>query len=141
MKSPKRLSVAAFARSLCPISVTLDIVGDKWSLLIVRDIIAGKRRFLEFLGSAEGIKRNILTDRLKRLEAVGIIERVQYEERPPRFEYLLTKRGCDLLPILQEMARWATRHSPDVWRPSPEFFANTPQQLWGAFLTAKRRGH
>jgi DNA-binding HxlR family transcriptional regulator len=128
----------SFARSPCPIAVTLDLIGDKWSLVIVRDVVAGKRRFLEFLSSPEGIKRNILADRLKRLEAAGVIEKLQYEKHPPRFEYLLTDKGCDLLPVLQELARWATKHAPGVWRPSLDFYARTPKQLASALRDNRR---
>lgn len=110
-----------FARSECPITVTLDTLGDKWSLVIVRDLVVGKKRFSEFLESPEGIKRNILTERLRRLEAAGIIRRIQYQDRPSRFEYVLTPAGADLFPILQAIVRWAGKHVQGVMEPPPAF--------------------
>jgi DNA-binding HxlR family transcriptional regulator len=99
-------------RSSCPIASALDIVGDKWSMVILRDLLAGKRRFGEFLKSPERITTNILTDRLERLETHGLIRREAYSEHPPRFEYLLTEKGAGLLPTLQEISRWANRYVP-----------------------------
>jgi len=108
-------------RSGCPIASTLDVVGDKWSMVILRDLLTGKRKFGEFLRSPERITTNVLTDRLTRMEANGLIERRAYSERPPRFEYLLTDKGAGLLPALQEISRWANRHIPGTWQP-PEMF-------------------
>ena len=108
-------------RSGCPIAATLDLLGDRWSLVIVRDLLTGKRRFGEFLASPEGIPTNILAARLKRLEAAGLIARRPYQTRPPRHEYRLTSDGEALLPVLQEICRWANRHLPDTWVP-PESF-------------------
>lgn len=119
-----------FARSQCPIAVTLDTLGDKWSLIVVRDMFGGKRKFSEFLESPEGIKRNILAERLKRLEGAGIIRRVRYQERPDRFEYRLTKAGACLLPIIQAIARWAKDHVPGVWTPPTEFYSWRPEQFY-----------
>lgn len=116
-----------FPRSPCPIAATLDTLGDKWSLVVIRDLFAGRRRFSEFLASPEGIKRNILAERLKRLEAAGLIARRRYQERPERFEYSLTRAGADLLPVLQAVARWAKAHIPGVWTPSDAFFARRPE--------------
>ena len=72
------------ARSVCPIASTLDLVGDKWSLLIVRDLLIGKSRYGEFLKSPEGITTNILADRLRRMERTGLIERDLYQQHPRR---------------------------------------------------------
>jgi DNA-binding HxlR family transcriptional regulator len=108
-------------RSGCPIASTLDVVGDKWSMVILRDLLTGKRKFGEFLRSPERITTNVLTDRLTRMEANGLIERRAYSERPPRFEYLLTDKGAGLLPALQEISRWANKHIPGTWQP-PEMF-------------------
>jgi DNA-binding HxlR family transcriptional regulator len=108
-------------RSGCPIASTLDVVGDKWSMVILRDLLTGKRKFGEFLRSPERITTNVLTDRLTRMEANGLIERRAYSERPPRFEYLLTDKGAGLLPALQEISRWANQHIPGTWQP-PEMF-------------------
>ena len=108
-------------RSACPIASTLDLVGDKWSMVILRDLLTGKRRFGEFVQSPERITTNVLTDRLARMEAYGLIERKPYSERPPRYEYLLTDKGAGLLPVLQEISRWANQHIPGTWRP-PDMF-------------------
>ena len=98
-------------RSLCPVSCTLDILGDKWSLLVVRDLVRGKRRYAEFLDSKEGIPTNILADRLKRLAAKGVIRSHRYSHHPPRVEYELTAKGEDLRPILRAMVDWGVRHA------------------------------
>lgn len=108
-------------RTGCPIASTLDLVGDKWSLIIVRDMVTGKKRFGEFMASPEGIKTNILTSRLRRMEEVGLVARRAYQANPQRFEYLLTERGQALLPVLQEMCRWANKYIDDTWVP-PESF-------------------
>jgi len=110
-------------RSPCPIATTLDVVGDKWSLVIVRDMHTGKKRFNEFLSSPEGIPTNILTARLKRMEQTGLITRKPYQDRPPRFEYEMTERGRTLLPVLHAMCRWANTQAPDTWTPPEEFMA------------------
>lgn len=109
------------SRSLCPIATTLDIVGDRWSLILVRDMMSGKKRFAEFLASPEKITTSVLTDRLTNLEATGLVERRPYQQRPPRHEYLLTEHGLDLLPVLQEISRWANRTVPGTWTP-PAWF-------------------
>ena len=105
-------------RSPCPVACTLDVVGDRWSLLIVRDLLAGKHRYGEFLASAEGIPTNILAERLRRLEREGLIERVAYSSRPPRFEYQLTDAGRELGKPLLELARWGLRHVPGTRPPA-----------------------
>lgn len=110
-----------FDRSRCPIAVTLDVLGDRWSLVVVRDMLVGKKRFGEFLASPEGIPTNILADRLRRLEAQGIIAKRAYATRPVRYQYSLTGKGRALLPVLQAMAHWASAQVPDTWAPSAEF--------------------
>ncbi len=97
-------------RSDCPVACTLDLIGDRWTLLIVRDLMMGKRRFSQFLESGEGIKTNILADRLKRLERTGLVERSPYQDRPPRYEYQLTDAGRDLSPVLKAVAVWGRAH-------------------------------
>lgn len=99
-------------RSDCPIACALDLTGDRWTLLIVRDLFKGKHRFSEFLGSDEGIKSNILTDRLKRLERSGLVTRSRYQEHPPRYEYHLTAEGRSLSPVLRAMFAWGRAHLP-----------------------------
>jgi DNA-binding HxlR family transcriptional regulator len=98
------------ARSDCPIACTLDLIGDRWTLLIVRDLLFGKHRFSEFLASAEDIKTNVLAERLKRLERAGLVQRSRYRERPPRYEYRLTDQGRDLSPVLEAMFTWGRAH-------------------------------
>lgn len=108
-------------RSRCPIATTLDMVGDRWSLIVVRDMLNGKSRFGEFLKSPEKIATSVLTDRLERLVAVGVAEARAYQGNPPRYEYRLTEMGEAMLPILQEVCRWANRFRPETW-PAPESF-------------------
>jgi DNA-binding HxlR family transcriptional regulator len=103
-------------RSICPIANTLDLLGDRWSLLIIRDLFQGKKRFAEFLASPEHIPTNILTERLKRLQAAGLIETVPYSEHPPRHEYHLTERGDSLAPVLDSVAEWGLVQFPGTRR-------------------------
>jgi DNA-binding HxlR family transcriptional regulator len=109
------LSVPANAksrrRSGCPVSISLEIFGDRWSLLIIRDLmVRGFRTFKEFRESGEGIATNILANRLKKLEAAGIVTaEVQAADRR-RVSYRLTQRGIDLTPVLLEMLLWGARH-------------------------------
>lgn len=98
-------------RSRCPVACTLDLLGDRWSLLVVRDVMRGKRRYAEFLESPEGIPTNILADRLKCLVEKGVIRPHRYSDHPPRVEYLLTARGEDLRPIMRAMVDWGIRHA------------------------------
>jgi DNA-binding HxlR family transcriptional regulator len=108
-------------RSGCPIASTLDVLGDRWSLVIVRDMLTGKSRFQQFLASPERITTNILADRLAVLEAAGLVEKAAYQERPPRHDYRLTEAGVGLLPVLQRVCRWANRHLPGTWTPPASF--------------------
>jgi DNA-binding HxlR family transcriptional regulator len=98
-------------RSRCPVSCTLDILGDKWSLLVIRDLAMGKRRYAECLDSAEGIPTNILAERLKRLTAAGVIRARRYSDHPPRLEYELTPKGEALRPILRAMVDWGVTYA------------------------------
>ena len=109
------------SRSGCPVATTLDIVGDRWTLVILRDMLIGKRRFSEFLDSPEKIATNVLTDRLALMERAGLVKKAAYQAHPKRFEYSLTQKGEALLPLLQEMCRWANRHVPGTWT-APESF-------------------
>lgn len=98
-------------RSPCPIAGALDLLGDRWTLLVIRDLLFyDKRRFADFLASPEGIATNILTERLDRLEQSGLIQRRRYQARPPREEYHPTARARDLVPVLRELIRWGQRH-------------------------------
>jgi DNA-binding HxlR family transcriptional regulator len=98
-------------RSLCPVSISLEVFGDRWSLLIVRDLmVRGYRRFKEFQESGEGIATNILSDRLQRLEASGIITAEAEETDGRRVNYRLTEKGIDLAPVLLELLLWGARN-------------------------------
>jgi DNA-binding HxlR family transcriptional regulator len=99
-------------RSVCPVANTLDRVGDKWSMLLIRDMLAGKSTYGQFLESPEGIPTNILADRLKRLEQFGIIARSIYQERPVRHAYALTAAGKKLGPVLRALADWGLDNIP-----------------------------
>jgi len=109
------------SRSDCPIATTLALVGDRWTLVIVRDMINGKKRFAEFLDSPERITTSVLTDRLNRMEQNGLVKKSAYQTNPVRFEYELTDRGIALHPMLQEMCHWANEFEPQTWTP-PESF-------------------
>lgn len=104
---PSRIDLSSFE---CSVARTLDVVGDKWTLLVLRDAFYGVRRFEDFTRDL-GIARNVLTDRLTRLVEVGVLERRQYEAHPPRFEYRLTAKGRDLLPVVLAMMHWG-----DTWQ-------------------------
>jgi len=112
-------------RSGCPIASTLDLVGDRWTLVIVRDMLNGKQRYSEFLDAPERITTNILADRLGKMEAAGLISRSPYQTRPKRHAYALTPKGLALHPILREMCIWAGHHIADRWTP-PEAFMRGP---------------
>ena len=109
-------------RSECPVTNTLDLIGDKWTLLVIRDMLFLKKKsFNEFLASPEGIATNILTERLKRLEEHGILEKRPYTQTPVRYEYRLTRRGEDLRPLLMEMIRWGNAHVEGTIVPPKRF--------------------
>ena len=97
-------------RSMCPVSCALDLLGDKWTLLLVRDLLLGKGTYSEFQKSPEGIPTNILASRLKRLQAEGILAREPYQQNPLRYRYKLTGKGRDLAPVLLAMVDWSNRH-------------------------------
>ncbi len=113
-------------RSDCPVSSTLDLIGDKWTLLILRDMMFGAQRFSDFLTSAEAMKRNILSDRLKRLTDHGLVLRVPYQDHPPRFRYQLTTKGAALLPVIQAMAAWGAVQLDHTYDPPPELLGWVP---------------
>jgi DNA-binding HxlR family transcriptional regulator len=117
MKKPSvgREKSACFKRSPCPVANILDILGDKWTLLVVRDLLMGKSTYSEFQKSPEKIPTNILAERLKRLEKYGVIERAPYQEHPVRYAYSLTAKGLDLGPVLHSMVRWGNKHIPGTY--------------------------
>jgi DNA-binding HxlR family transcriptional regulator len=110
-----------FPRSGCPIATTLDLVGDRWTLVIARDMLTGKKRFAQFLTSPERITTSVLTEKLFQMEEAGLVEKLAYQQRPPRFEYHLTKKGRGLIPVLHEICRWANRYMTDTWTPPQTF--------------------
>ena len=105
----------------CPIAFGLNHFGDRWSLLIIRDLLfKGKRQYREFLEGGEGIATAVLADRLKKLEATGIITATAGEGRGNPWFYSLTPRGKDLLPVMLEMILWSAKH--DRWTEAPSSF-------------------
>jgi DNA-binding HxlR family transcriptional regulator len=96
----------------CSVAKALEVVGERWSLLIVRAVMHGNRRFGEMQASL-GIARNVLSSRLERLVEEDILERRAYQESPPRHEYFLTEKGLDLWPALIALLHWGERYSPD----------------------------
>jgi len=115
MKNPDEKSIRIEnMRSLCPISNALDILGDKWTLLIIRDAFAGKKTYSEFQASPESIPTNILAERLKRLVKHDILKKIPYQQHPVRFCYELTEKGHALNPILKEVVRWGETYIMDA---------------------------
>ena len=112
-------------RSGCPIATTLEIIGDKWTLLILRDLFIGSTRYNDFLRAPERITTNILADRLKKLERVGLIAKTPYQTNPTRYEYSLTADGESLLPVLQAICRWGNARIPGTWVPPQSFMERT----------------
>ncbi|MSQ09644.1 MAG: transcriptional regulator [Dehalococcoidia bacterium] len=99
----------ALVRSDCPVACTLDLLGDKWTLLVVRDLLFGLSRYGEFLGSGEGISSNVLAERLQRLELAGLVEK---QGTRPHVRYRLTTRGETLGPVLRALEQWGTQNFP-----------------------------
>jgi DNA-binding HxlR family transcriptional regulator len=93
----------------CSIAATLELIGERWTLLVVRDVFMGNRRFEEIQRSL-GVARNVLSARLGRLIDAGLLERRRYQERPERFEYFLTEKGLDLWPVMIALIGWGDRH-------------------------------
>src|SRR5262245_705123 len=95
----------------CPVATTLDLVGDRWTLLVVRDLLRGKRRFSELQISVEGIPSSVLSERLKSLEREGVVVRRSYSDHPPRAEYVLTGKGHALGVVVGALANWGEHHA------------------------------
>ena len=106
------LDKPTFERSCCPIACSLDLLGDKWTLLVIRDLLLGKKRFQEFLESPERIATNVLADRLKKIETAGLVIQQIYQQKPVRYEYVLTKKGDDLKFVLQALVKWGQTYCP-----------------------------
>jgi DNA-binding HxlR family transcriptional regulator len=117
-------------RSRCPVASALDIVGDRWTLIVLRTIFAGRHRYGELAEMPEKISTNILADRLARLEEYGLVTKSPYQQNPVRHQYHLTKKGADLLPVLQEMAIWAARYIPGRWSSPPWFTEGKPEHFY-----------
>ena len=95
----------------CPIARTLDLIGERWTILLLRDLLLqGPRRFQDFQTSLPGVAPNVLSARLKSMEDNGLVRRSLYSERPPRLEYVLTDKGKSLGPIVKAMRDWGTKH-------------------------------
>jgi DNA-binding HxlR family transcriptional regulator len=117
-------------RSGCPLNASVEMLGDRWSLLIIRDMmIRGYRLFNEFLRSDEKIATNILADRLKRLEAYGIIRADRDPSDGRKFIYSLTAKGVDLAPVLTEMVLWAARHEETGNQPLVQAMRDDKEKL------------
>ena len=99
----------------CPVAGTLELVGDRWTLLIVRDLLRGPQRFQDLLASQKGLAPTVLSERLKHFEQHGLVHREFYSEHPPRARYALTEKGVSLATIVGAMAAWGSKHLlPDL---------------------------
>ncbi len=107
-------SIRDFPRDACSVASTLEVIGERWTMHVLRESFLGVRRFEDFRRNI-GVARNILSDRLNTLVAEGILRRELYSEHPPRYEYRLTRKGVDLSGILIELMKWGNR-----WAPNPE---------------------
>ncbi len=103
-------------QAVCPVARALSVVGDRWTLLILRDCFLGRTRFDAFIESL-GLTRHVLSDRLARLVSAGVLEKRLYGTRPPRYDYVLTERGRALGPVLLALKDWGKAHRP-LRRPS-----------------------
>lgn len=141
MKTQRLSSIAGCSqRSACPIACALDLIGDKWTLLVVRDLLfLNKRLYGELVQGPEKIPTNILADRLKRLEEAGLLEKQPYQQNPIRYRYCLTAKGTDLFPVLSEMIRWANRHIPGTGKPPRSFLETAEKQIAAARKRTRRR--
>jgi len=123
--------VRANHRSTCPISTALEFVGDRWTLLVIRDLMfAGKRHFRQFLQSEEAISSNVLADRLSLLVENGLVWRQDDPSHAQKAIYSLTEKGLDLLPVVLAMSAWAQKHHPETRRPEAvNLVARSPRSL------------
>ncbi len=125
-------------RSDCPVSYAIDFFGDKWSFLIVRDLVQGKKFYKDFQSSQEGIATNILSDRLKKLEKIGIIEWKVYEQLKTKKEYSLTEKGKDLIPLLVDLIVWSNKYQNDL-AVSDYFIKRAHEDREGLIATIRER--
>lgn len=114
MATPRKAvsSKVIAGRSSCPVACALDLLGDRWTMIVIRDLFKGKKRYADFQASPESIPTNILAERLKRLEQAGLISRTPYQNNPPRFDYALTENGLALRPVLASLAEWGKLIAP-----------------------------
>jgi len=142
-----KTKTASERRSDCPISVTLEALGDSWSLLIVRDLMFfGRKSYNEFLNTGEKIATNILADRLQRLETSGIIVKQRDPGDARRYIYRLTEKGIDLAPMLVEVVLWAARHESADAPPGvieqiqadKDRFISRVREIWAAANTLEK---
>ena len=98
----------------CPVEMTLQLIGDKWKVLIIRDLLDGTKRFNELMRSVTGITQNVLTSNLRSMENDGLLTRKVYPEVPPKVEYTLTATGYSLKPILDSMVAWGTEYKKKI---------------------------
>lgn len=98
----------------CPVETTLKLIGNKWKVLIIRDLLTGTKRFNELMKSLDGISQKVLTSNLRSMENDGIINRKVYPEVPPKVEYTLTKTGYSLQPVLHSMIIWGTEYKNNL---------------------------
>ena len=99
----------------CPVARSLEFLGERWTLLIVRDLLAGPRKFQDFSASLVGVTPAVLSNRLKMLETHGIVSRRLYSDHPPRAEYALTTQGFELRPVVRALGIWGARHLGASW--------------------------
>ncbi len=126
-------------RSNCPISFTLDLFGDRWSLLVLRDLVfRGARHYQDLLGAGEGIATNVLAERLLRLERAGLIAKARDPQNRRRFLDSMTPKGLDTLPILLEMILWGAKYDPLTAAP-PAFVKRAREDREG--ILAELRSH
>ena len=104
----------------CPVEMTLQLIGDKWKVLIIRDLLSGTKRFSELMRSVTGITQKVLTSHLRSMEAAGLLTRKIYPEVPPKVEYTLTETGYSLNPIMDSMVDWGTWYKNHIASASPE---------------------
>lgn len=98
----------------CPVETTLQLIGDKWKVLIIRDLLTGTKRFNELMRSVSGITQKVLTSHLRAMEAAGLVNRKVYPEVPPKVEYSLTDTGRSLKPILDSMVDWGIEYKNHI---------------------------
>ncbi|MFT6007909.1 MAG: DNA-binding HxlR family transcriptional regulator [Parasphingorhabdus sp.] len=118
------MKISSFSNMICSIAGALDIVGDRWAILLIRDLFIGLRRYDDFRSSTN-IPPTTLSDRLKMLEAEGIIRKSLYQSKPDRFEYSLTKKGRGLWQVLLSLAKWGDEHELSGRQLAPMRFVNS----------------